>query len=58
MSQNIDESSIEDLFKETDTKSIGSTDTKEDPTETVPDMLYATVNELSTKFIAFPIAIR
>jgi len=51
----IDESSVEDLFKETDTESIGSTDTNENPIETIPDLSYNTVNELSTKLVSFPV---
>jgi len=48
-----DKSIVKDLFKEADTESVGSTDTKENITQTVPDMSYATVNELSAKLISF-----
>jgi len=51
----IDESSVEDIFEETDTESIESTGTNENPIENIPDLSYATVNELSTKLVSFPI---
>ena len=51
----IDESSVEDLFEETDTESIESTDTNGNSTETIPDLSYTTVNELSTKLVSFPV---
>ena len=51
----IDESSVEDLFEETDTESIDSMVTNGNSTETIPDLSYATVNELSTKLVSFPV---
>jgi len=51
----IDESSVEDLFEETDTESIVSMDTNGNSIETIPDLSYATVNELSTKLVSFPV---
>jgi len=45
---------LKDLFEETDTESIESTDTNGNSTETIPDLSYTMVNELGTKLVSFP----
>ena len=53
----MDDSSVEDIFEETDTESIESTETgtNENPIEILPDLSYTTVNEQSNKLISFPV---